>query len=124
MSKHHIKIKAGFFIITLLIIGLGNSVIVSAKKDTPRDKLLGSIAVLKERIKDLEKIVKEDHLGSLGDKIEQIKEELDKMLGDKNKSIEQVEEKLSRAAEEARQKRIKEIEEKLNEQARKKKTHN
>ena len=120
MSRYFIKVKASFFIITVLIIGLGNSLIVSAKNDPPRDKLLGDIAVLKERIKDLEKIVKENRLGSLREKIEQIEKELDNMLEDK--SIKQVEEELNKAAKEAQQKRIKEIEEKLNEKARKEKT--
>lgn len=121
ISRHFIKVKASFFIITVLIIGLGNSVIVSAKNDALRDKLLGNIVILKEGIKDLEEIVKENRPGSLREKIEQIKEELDKMLDDKSKTIEQREEELSKAGEEAKQKRIKEIEEKLNEKARKEK---
>jgi hypothetical protein len=100
-------IKVNFFIIVVLIIGLGGSIIVSAKDNTIRDKLLGNIAILKERIKDLEKIVNENRPGSLREKIEQIRNELDK-------SMERREEELSKTSEEAKQKRIKEIEGKSN----------
>lgn len=114
--KYSIKVKTGIFIITVLIIGLGNNVIAPAEDDILRDKLLGNIAILKERIKDLEKIVKENRLGSLKEQIEQIRKELDKMLDEK--SIEQIEEELNKAAREAKQKRINEIEERLNEKVR------
>ena len=116
-------IKANLLIIIVLItgFGLGSSVIVSAKDDAKENKLLGNMIIVKEKIKELEEIVKAKQPGALREKIEEIKKEFDKMLDDKNKSIEQREEELSKAVEEAKQKRIKEIEEKLNEKARKEK---
>lgn len=118
-SRYFIKVKANFFIITVIIMSLTISVL--AKDKSTKDKLLENIIILKEEIKNLEEIIKQEHFGELNEEIEKIKEELDKMVGDKSKHIEQIEEELSNAADEAKQERIRQIEEKLNEKARKEK---
>lgn len=118
-SRYFIKVKANFFIITVIIMSLTISVL--AKDKSTKDKLLENIIILKEEIKNLEEMIKQEHFGGLNEEIEKIKEELDKMVGDKSKHIEQIEEELSNAADEAKQERIRQIEEKLNEKARKEK---
>lgn len=76
----------------------------TAKDDSIKEKLSGNISVIKKEMKELEKIVNENRLGELREKVDRIEDELDKMAG--KKSIKQVEEELDRAAYEARQKRI------------------
>lgn len=119
MGRCFIRNKASLFIIIVLTIGLGSSVVVSAKDDTPKAKLLENIAVIKRRIKNLEEMVKKNQFGNLQEEIMPIKEELDSMI--ENKSIEQIEADLSKSAKDAQQQRIREIEERLNEKARKEK---
>lgn len=110
-DRYFIKGSFFIFIIAVLIIALSSSVIVSAKDDATRDKLLGNIKALKESTEDLEKIVREGRLGDLRERINQIKENLDKMV--EERSIKQIEKELDKAAEEAKQKRIGEAEKKL-----------
>ncbi|MBL7130724.1 MAG: hypothetical protein ISS45_04905 [Candidatus Omnitrophica bacterium] len=118
MKLRRCFIKVNFFVILILIIGLGSNVIVLAEADI-KNKLLSNITILKERIKELEKMVNEGRLGELKEKVSQIKDELDRMVG--NKTVEQIEKERDKAGGETKGSRIKEIEKRLEEKAYKEK---